>query len=90
MRGHPSTVTDPEMIVLLEAGSFGKRKPKAAYRISAFSAIVRSVMRPSLVSITGFMDTLASSSGTMIVECSVGEIRSAGADKAGAQDMACR
>jgi hypothetical protein len=47
-------------------------------------------MRPSLVSITGFMDTLASSSGTMIVECSVGEIRSAGADKAGAQDMACR
>ena len=25
MRGHPSTVTDPEMIVLLEAGSFERK-----------------------------------------------------------------
>ena len=40
------------------------------------------------MSITGLMDTEASSSGTMIVECSVGECSSAGADKAGAQDVA--
>ena len=48
-----------------------KRKPTAAYRCLADSAIVRSVMRPGLVSITGLMDTMTSSSGTMIVECSV-------------------
>jgi hypothetical protein len=65
-----------------------KREPKAAYRGLAVSAINRSLMRRGLSVHYRLLDTKASSSGTMIIECSGGECRSAGADKAGAQDMA--